>query len=200
MEFKQPTLIQSLLSPESPDESPRATTAFGIGSSGLSEAQAEALTGVLVFNKMGKSEFERSNVTATFRNLSYMRKSLNRAAIKTQVKPLVFYENSEFLKPKETTIYVIAPEEIFADVVNFVRAEGQGPQTSLVAATNLQDTVFNETIQGERPITGWLEHDNGFFFTVDETMFQNMCQIFGVSKEYNDPTINLPQTSADRER
>lgn len=172
--MKRSWLVQRLLKPVKGWENNPFTFGCGYKNEGLSDDAMNLIKGIFQFDYMGAAEFEFGEIPKI---LTMIAKSAeDKTLIKGHFKPSRKYKK---------TVYYICNKDMEEYVKAFIK--------SLLAASykkrpHLKEmTLFDANMEDRDKMKkyyekycGWLELDNGFFFFVDEDMFNNTCKLFGV--------------------
>jgi len=165
---------------------------FGGGhvNGGLSDEGAEALKSICSFDYMGSAEFEFGALPKALNSIasSAEKTELEAYAVEVSGKPsfefsdrrLSFEDKRKVADNHQikTTVYVVARKELKQHIEQLL------VELSSDNFRGKERTAFCESVFGISPETygdcvGWLELDNGFFFTKDFEMFQNFARLFG---------------------
>lgn len=107
------------------------------------------------------------------------------------------------LDPEQVTFYVVAPAidretitQRIADLYHYDETTRTYTHDSttywqgLKERTSIQEACYTQQglLQHPSRILGWLELDNGYFFTIDKTMWEGFSKLFGVPIPQTTPT------------
>jgi len=163
-EKKMSILIQRLKSPYKKDgdlEKLGASLAFGGGAKngGISDDAMEVIGQIFSFDYMGACEFEHGAVATAMDKILNNRKKYIRVIFEASTKD-----------GHKKMVYVICHKDIEREVVKWIRTkandEWDGGHTH--ETVGLERSINSDD---DDPTIGWLELDNGFFFFIDEEMF-----------------------------
>lgn len=158
---------------------------FGGGyvNGGFSENAMKILKDVMSFDYMGAAEFEFGAVPEAFRKMYD-----NKDKLKCYSKEVPYSYKS--WNPKATykgkiPVYVICNEADKDEVYDRIEKLAKDEYAlQLKERTFLNRSMANEVHKQEKyhiPC-GWVELDNGFMFFTNETMFNNVSNIFGLTE------------------
>lgn len=190
--MKKSYLIQRLLKPIVPAKGKIDISIFSFGgglkNGGLSDEAMKLFREFFSFDYMGSAEFEWGAVPKALEGIWNLRERYT-AFRKTISYHYLSYEgklsNPEHLRgkveigvicPKENSEEVVTRIEVWADD-DYFKKGGQLKEVTLFPyACSGKDTSI-------RPYKGWLELDNGFFWFIDDGMFQKTAELFGITIE-----------------
>ena len=140
--------------------------AFGGGykNGGLSDEAMGLLRGIFSFDYMGAAEFEFGALPDALRRMA------------KSVDDLIAFGH----EVDGGTVFVLCPsgwkQEVCSRIEGWASPEPDGLKewTNLHGALNPQD-------EWDGRVVGWLELDNGFFFSIDRKMWEGFCRLLGVS-------------------
>lgn len=155
-------LVQRLLKPK------EAINPFSFGgglkNGGLSNDALNLIGKIWSFDYMGSAEFEFGAVPKTLSKiLEYSNKNATNGEIKL-IKPIFYLCEKNMKKNVEERIKQIAKEKI---------------------AYLKEPTFLKESLMGKNfyDYAGWLELNNNFMFFIDEEMFFNSLNFFGIERK-----------------
>lgn len=152
----------------------------GYKNGGLSDEASGLISQVWDFDYMGAAEFEFGAVPKALQKLA----ECTTGKLKKR-SGLLPFTIGDFAKP----IFVLCRPEHSEDVTKRIRSwavtsfteGGEFPTKEDVRLSRALATTGEE--EYPRRTVGWLELDNGYFFTIDREMFDNTCAIFGVKAD-----------------
>lgn len=176
---------------------------------GLSEEARKLFRHVLVFDYMGSAEFEFGAIPQSLGRIAQTKDLVPFEFVlkASDIKPGYWREQTtrnlraqELAKAKAAgkkpprakkpvfkdivnrTFYILCSSELRDYVVQLIKNLASGAQR--LKDTSLMESVLDPDPRyiGRTP-QGWLELDHGFFFFVDRTMFERVCDIFQVKIE-----------------
>lgn len=197
-EMHESNLIQRLKAPwfRTLPDGTRVDNPFNFGgglkNGGLSEDAMKLLRDIFSFDYMGAAEFEFGAVPDA---LSAIAKQADKGritafsfAVKDSDVGAIFVRRGENEKPPlvHDAIYVICAKDEAAEVERRIRLAAKGKEgyyrkpgdLSLKEPTHLAAVLRGEEFAKTR---GWLELDNGFFFFIDQDMWERTAKLFGVA-------------------
>jgi hypothetical protein len=134
----------------------------GLSDGGFSSDAMKILKTIYRFDYMGSSEFEWGAVPAAFQFL----------AKQSHAKKVV--------SGKVGDVYYIAPKQYEEEIKKRIeKLKVNERDFRLKEYCGLSDAL-NQTEKRFHEPVGWIELDNGFMFFIDEEMFNNSCQLFGI--------------------
>lgn len=136
----------------------------GLVNGGFSKQGMSLVGTVCSFDYMGSSEFEWGAVPEAFRFMGEQASEGN--LVFGQVSNVFYICPSQYESGVKEVI-----EKLLVDEYSFRLREHCG----------LKD-YFSGKNEFNRDIVGWVELDNGFMFFTDETMFDNMKKLYGLSE------------------
>lgn len=203
--MKKSYLIQRLLKPIVPVEGKfdPSMLAFGGGlkNGGLSDEAVKLFREVFSFDYMGSAEFEWGAVPKALEGIWNLRERYTafRKTISYHYFSSFNYESNNYedvlSNPKhlrgKVTVGIICSKDDLQEVTN--RIEAWADDDYFKQGGRLKETtLFPYACSGKdtsiRPYKGWLELDNGFFWFVDDEMFQKTAELFGIVLENDDVT------------
>lgn len=160
---------------------------------GFSEAGERALTGILEVDDMGYAEFEYGALPVAFKevqanaaNLRFGKMEMPVSCPRRDWDPVV--------APRHTTFYIIAPADIYRNVIDFVLTEAGDALPSdkpywLKTPSSMREAVWgdNERCAYAARRVGWMDLQLGFFVFTDATMFEGIKAVFGVTQPFVQP-------------
>jgi hypothetical protein len=173
-------LIQRLDAPRGQDN----PFSFGGGykNGGLSDDAMELLRGVFSFDYMGAAEFEFGAVPKALSAIANLSSKGEYAAWSFAPK-LRKPDKSKLSVPAHDTIYVVAPRAQRGEIEALItHLANERWNSDLKETTHLNAVLWPDDNWSAR-FKGWLELDNGFFFFVDEVMFNKVANLFGIESE-----------------
>jgi len=191
--MKRSWLIQRLLKPpilpEDKKDKLLSIMAFGGGlkNGGLSDEAMKLLKEIFLFDYMGAAEFERGVVPKALEGIF----QLIDKYVATRVKVPYYYRGWCFDKdgPKdrrgEVEISVICQKSDLEEVISRIKVWADDNNKGKPESDLKERTLFSLACSGiDKNILrceGWLELDNGFFWFIDDEMFQKTTKLFGIS-------------------
>lgn len=168
-------------------ERPRRHNPFSFGgglrNGGLSDDAMKMLDGIFTFDYMGAAEFEWGKVPAALQHIAQKAAQgdidVQSIDVPLTEVPLPWSTSKTKQDIKEddvATIYVVAPTTYFPEIVERIQ-DLASEKARLKEGTRLTSALHDPT---ETEIAGWLEIDNGFFFTTDRTMFDKFTALMGI--------------------
>lgn len=169
-------LIQRLRKPHDQKSSMSAlgdALAFGGGllNGGLSNEAFKLLSDAFRFDYMGAAEFEFGAVPEALERMAKNHKSLITMSISMTTK-----------QGNSGRVFILCRSEHMDEVVNRIKrfaSNDYGPKKYYTKEL----VHLNANINGEnfaKDICGWIELDNGYFFSTDREMFEKTASLFGV--------------------
>jgi len=193
--MKRSYLIQRLLKPPTLPENKKdklfSVMAFGGGlkNGGLSDEAMKLLRKIFLFDYMGSAEFGWGTVPKALEKIVQLRDKY----IATRAKVPYYYREWCFDKdaPKdrrgEVEIGVICQKSDLEEVISRIKVWADDNSKGKPESDLKERTLFPLACSGiDRSILrgeGWLELDNGFFWFIDDEMFQKTANLFGISVE-----------------
>lgn len=170
-------LIQRLQRPYTSDnllEKLGESLAFGGGlkNGGLSDGAFGLLRKVFSFDYMGSAEFEFGALPKALKAIAADVDKLTVNTIEVETK-----------NGNVGMVFVIAREEQMDEVCDYISSKGYDEydrEFMTKESVRLQANIDGDKYS-DRTV-GWFELDNGYFFFTDKTMFQDVCQIFGIKE------------------
>lgn len=180
--MKQSWLIQRLEKPRRPGLlGPDNPFAFGGGlvNGGLSSEAMSLLRGIFSFDYMGAAEFEWGAVPKALQALASDQLVAESLTIPLATVARDFRDKGP--DPEgEGTIYVLCRREHLDGVKERIKAlAAEGYKADLKEPANLASTL-RPVNEWDGRVVGWLELDNGFFFSTDREMWSATSHLFGV--------------------
>ena len=186
-EMKRSYLIQRLMAPR--DGSSKIDKALnclafggGLKNGGLSDEAADMLRSIFRFDYMGASEFEWGAVPEALSKIHNDKKEY-----KSYELPVSLVKDG---KTYRESVYIICKKEWLEEIKKRICAWKDGyanrqPEFFTKEAVNLDQSIHKKYFNGEemkesRITKGWLELDNGYFFFIDQEMFNKTKELFGV--------------------
>ena len=135
----------------------------GLRNGGLNEEAMSLLRNILSFDYMGSAEFEWGAVPEA---LHFIAKQITKKNVVTgNVDDVWFLCPSEYEKEVRNRISALRQDEYCWHKKEFC---------------GLRDYFESDSEYAKRNV-GWLELNNGYAFFVDMEMFEQFCQLFGIS-------------------
>jgi hypothetical protein len=161
----------------------------GLKNGGLSDEAMKLLREIFSFDYMGSAEFEWGAVPKALEGIWNLREQYT-AFRKTIPYHYLSYEgrlsNPEHLRGK-VEIGVICSKENSEEVVTRIEAWADDDYFKQGGRQLKEATLFPYACSGMNKgiyqHKGWLELDNGFFWFVDDGMFQKTAELFEISVE-----------------
>jgi len=197
-------LVQRLCPPRDDKMGVRNPFSFGAGGGRLSPKALDLLAPVLTFDYMMKGEFEFGAVPeglskihdyATANNLFF---STIDIAVK-DVKLDTSYLNQPLREWKSCPVYIIGAKSDQAEIERRIRLmatdedrccaemwkhfKGKLHEGMYLCVEPLLNRQIKLVPTRDRPIVGWIELDNGFFFSIDRVMTEKFAKLFGLNIE-----------------
>ena len=199
--MEQTKLIQRLTAPRTKGLGIGNPFSFGAGGGGFSEKAMELLAPVLRFDYMMAAEYEFGAVPGGLHKI-YEHASANNLFFDTlnikikDVKLDTSHLNQELRTWKSHPVYIIGPAREKAEVVRRVNLIATDEDRCLADMWQKfkgklheglyirDDTRLNRYLKlvpgHDDPTVGWLELENGFFFSVDPVMTEKFAALFGL--------------------
>lgn len=172
---------------------------FGGGGGRLSQEALELLAPVFSFEYMGAAEYEYGAVPEGLNKIFQLAKNENLAfsTMDVKLKSIKFdkygYEDWTERQADTMPVYVIGSKTDMEEIRRRIhllatdenRCLADMPRAKLHEGLYVRDAPFlNRQLKFEhkydRPVLGWLELDNGFFFTIDKNMAEGFGKLFGI--------------------
>jgi hypothetical protein len=160
-------LIQRLNKPQNFDNP--FSFGGGLRNGGLSDNAMSLIRNIFSFDYMGAAEFEFGAVPQALKFIAEQATNNNLIASVIEVG-------------KDEIVYYISPKEYATEVVNRIQLLRQD-KIRLKESCGLNyyfDEFFGKPFRTDN--VGWMELNNGYFFFVDKSMFENTCKLFGISE------------------
>jgi len=140
----------------------------GLRNGGLSKVAMDLLRPIFEFDYMGAAEYEFGAVPEAL-------VVIKEAAAEGRLVPFT-------LKGLKKPVYGLAPAEIVDEAQAVIRELAKKNHDFRLKEPSLLREALDPNRDPEWPIKakGWLELDNGFFFTVDKAMFEKLAALMGV--------------------
>lgn len=169
--MKKTYLIQRLRKPYKDTRLEMFNFGGGFKNGGLSDEAMGIIRSIFSFDYMGAAEYEFGAVPEAFQKIG---KNLKHMTTDTMtVKG----------KDGDVTIYIIAHEDWLPDIkvlINLFATDPYGKQTPHIKRGVHLEARINDKSEYSKDQVGWFELDNGYFFFLDEEMFQNTAKLLGV--------------------
>jgi hypothetical protein len=158
-------------------EAPRDPNPFSFGggykNGGLSDAGMAMIRNIFSFDYMGAAEFEFGAVPQALHFLARQGHGEKNLVTGTVTFP-------------EGNVYYICPKEYEVDVKGYIGVWARYPYGTKDGKGRTKESVrLYEALRKQKycDTLGWLELDNGFFFTIDEDMFNKTKELFGCATD-----------------
>lgn len=193
MEWKHPHLIQRLQPPHKGQTPIIEWPAFGAGGHGGFSDEARALLKKLWrFDYMGAAEFEFGAVPEALHKLANSRTDLVRGSLVQSVTADVDRRTrkSTDTTPREpprkveATVYFICRKEHVGDLTSMIRIllkDNYPKDMYFKERVSIRNVVLKPAEEHYPDYVGWLGLDPAFLFFTDKEMFDNACNLFGVT-------------------
>lgn len=174
--LKKPSTRQSVFGPDNP-------FAFGGGlrNGGLTDEAMGLLRGIFSFDYMGAAEFEFGAVPKALQGLAADVRDLTAFTVSiplTEV-PRNWRDKSKTVPTGDALVYVLCRKGHADEVRARIWAWAGEAYPHLKESLNLASTL-RPVSEYDGETAGWLELDNGFFFSTDREMWAQTCDLFGV--------------------
>jgi len=169
--MKKTYLIQRLTKPVADRRVNPFVFGGWIKNGGLSDEAMDLISSIFSFDYMGAAEYEFGAVPEAFQKIGKNLKHMTTAT--TTVKG----------KNGDVPVYIIAHEEWMSDIkvmINLFATNPYGKQTPHIKRGVRLEQQINDPSEYTKDQVGWFELDNGFFFFIDEKMFQDTARLLGV--------------------
>lgn len=179
--MKRTWLIQRLLKPKNNKIFAAFSFGGGLKNGGLTDEAMELLGEILSFDYMGAAEFEWGAVPEALRCLAKT-KELSKHSIIIQAKDIKDrWPPREGEKYDDTEVFVVCNKEQKDEVDKVIRS-------CFNSSLELKEPAYaalavNKKCDPYRDIQGWLELDNGFFFSINKDMWEKMCKLFSYKEK-----------------
>jgi len=150
----------------------------GFKNGGLSEEAMSVLRPILSWDYMGASEFEHGAVPKALHTMAKADLITSKIKIMTSADGHAWKDQKRGVC--EAIVYLICPSKFREEIVARVRSFGCEDKLRTHEQVMLERSIRTIAAGTEPEVVGWLELDNGYFFTVDKEMFEKMCQLFEV--------------------
>lgn len=194
-------LIQRCTKPLHSPMGIRNPFAFGAGGGRLSDKALELLAPVLNFDYMMAAEYEFGAVPEGLNKIreGAEAKLLFFSTLDIKVKSVKLKSDGTPRKDESVKVYVIGPsydrqeierritllatdeDRCMSDMWQHFVKKGGLHEGMYVRDSPLLNRYIKYVPTSDRPIVGWLELNNGFFFSVDKEMAESFAKLFGLS-------------------
>jgi hypothetical protein len=192
--MRESYLVQRLKHPPKKTGGPldKAHRVFGGHGIGLSDEAWDIVDEIFEIDYMGSAEYEFGVFPKTLAAMADGRSKLVAYELELKRKEVATNEMRKYKKgkakeklpPKPTepvTVYVVCRKEHRDGADEAIRAMAKGKLRTRDGSHMVSTLDPIEDYEGK--IVGWLELNNGFFFTVDKTMWERFCELFEVSAD-----------------
>ncbi len=187
-EMNRTSLIQRLkkpLTPELDEDRKIAINSMAFGGRAFEGGRIplevmKQLVHVFRFDYMGASEFEWGSVPDALQRMFEAREHYEGFTIELPFEDIGEKTSKAIIEDFNAKVYILSHKEESAEVEKRIRAYALDERKE-----RLKEHVgLASALRNSRPESalGWLELNNGYFFTIDETMFKGMLALFGVSQ------------------
>jgi hypothetical protein len=155
------------------------TISFGGGlrNGGIGKENMDILTKVFSFDYMGAAEFEFGEVPKALNKILENASDFIKGSMTTHWRSLR-WKTGEVVDGN-SKVYFLCHKDHKKDVKKRISSWAMGNNISGHPKCGVRlDCSFDE-----QQFHGWLELDNGFFFFIDKTMFENTCKLFDIPKK-----------------
>jgi hypothetical protein len=170
--LKMTRLVQRLCAPrvkEGQVDALAKAFSFGGGGGRLTEKAWEMLSPIFHFDYMGAAEFEFGAVPQALLMMSEMK--LTAFVLKTYTT--------------QTPVYVLCDENLANEIIDRIQAIAKGEECQGNEIRLHEKSYFLEALTPvrdfDKKFLGWLELDNGFFWTTNLEMWRKFAKVFGLS-------------------
>jgi hypothetical protein len=152
----------------------------GLKNGGLSDEAMGLLRGIFSFDYMGAAEFEFGAVPEALQRIARADLAVFSFAVPLADVPAHWRDKSSEKPAGEATVYVLCPADNSDEVRERIEGWARTHLADLKEQTRFASALrpFNEW---DSEVCGWLELDNGFMFFTDRDMWQQTCELFGVT-------------------
>lgn len=192
MDWHHPHLIQRLQPPHKGQAPIIEWPAFGAGGHGGFSDEARALLKkIWRFDYMGAAEFEFGAVPEAMSVLFKGRENLVRGSLTQTVKgdqprPRKGQKNTEPVLTVEATVYFICFKEHVGDLTNMIKVllkDNYPKDMYFKERVSIRNVVLKPAEEHYPDYVGWLGLDSQFLFFTDKEMFDNSCNLFGITTD-----------------
>lgn len=191
-DMKRSINIQRLVEPLKGSDGEVADNPFSFGSGyrngGLPDDIMKMVSPIFGFDYMGAAEFEYGALPAAFNKMAEMAEEgkLESFSVDVETSGDSHAWKDEAQGVCKDTVFVVCSaerkEEVTARIHGYARGEDL---TSLRTRESVRlESSIRIRAKGNRPPShiGWLELDNGYFFSVDEDKWKLFSSLFGVEE------------------
>lgn len=205
-------LIQRLTAPKEKDIGISNPFAFGAGGGRLQPKAMELLAPVFRFDYMGAAEYEfgavpeslnkiwnladsnnlfLSTLDIKLKDVKFDRSVLNDAPRTWESCPVYIIGAKNDQEEIERRVRLVATDEDRCSAEMWKRFKGKLHEGLYVRDHVGLDRYIKLEPTDPRPVVGWLELENGFFFSVDRIMTEKFAKLFGMPVEIHlkNPTL-----------
>lgn len=161
----------------------------GLKNGGLDDNAMSFLSKIWRFDYMGSAEFEFGKIPEILRKI-YDNSPVGLAKNSTYIAGKEIFdwkfndwnwgdiESTENMRQGTTVIYYVCEQEHKKEVTEriskFVKGKGDTKEPVMLNFSLAKEDSRIRSI-------GWLELNNGYFFFIDEKMFKQTCELFGIN-------------------
>ena len=163
--------------------------AYGIEEITGTESKAKIhclLTEIFRFDHMGSYEFENGKIIEIIKKITHSKEEYFGYEIMTSS----YYEGCKFQAYYQgfEPIYIICKPDDLEEIRKRITVYARDAWPHIKEYRTREAVMLNIAmasggkLRGLREIVGWLELDNGYFFFIDEDMFEKTLTLFGIKK------------------
>jgi hypothetical protein len=174
-------LVQRLLKPYKNESISSSPFAFGGGykNGGLTDEAMEILSKVFRFDYMGAAEFEFGAVPEALSKIYKNSKKYTTKEITVSYNYQQWRDKAIFTGKRKVYIICEKNKEDIETISKLIKSSAKDRDSKWFKCPTLLACAMSG--HGS-DFTGWLELNNGFFFFIDEEMFNKVCNIFKIKR------------------